>query len=148
MYNKAFKSDSSRLAFSLRSSVAKRASHLNAALVANEENAAKTECLGLIARVLYSILHFELRDLGSRKLSFVLFLVWFAVSEADLLVESQLCGIVSPKGLFGVVSSFSTALRVPSGFSDRRFETAPDLSFPTIRKASVGKAVINLKSKL
>ncbi|KGK68086.1 hypothetical protein NA76_23155 [Vibrio vulnificus] len=57
------------------------------------------------------------------------FLVWLAVSEADLLVESQLCGIVSPKGLFGVVSSFSTALRVPSGFSDRRLETAPELSF-------------------
>ncbi|EJG1178904.1 hypothetical protein HJ101_22370 [Vibrio parahaemolyticus] len=73
-------------------------------------------------------MHFELRALGSRKLSFDLFLVWFAVSEADLLVESQPCGIVSPKGLFGVVSSFSTALRVPSGFSDRRFETAPDLS--------------------
>ncbi|TOK88594.1 hypothetical protein, partial [Vibrio parahaemolyticus] len=31
--------------------------------------------------------------------------------------------------LFGVVSPFSTALSVPSGFSDRRFETAPDLSF-------------------
>ncbi len=27
---------------------------------------------------------------------------------------------------FGVVRSFSTALFVPSGFSDRRFETAPD----------------------
>ena len=53
-----------------------------------------------------SILCFELRDLGSRKLSFVLFLVWFAVSKADLLVESQLCGIVSPKGLFGVVIRF------------------------------------------
>ncbi|TNZ87273.1 hypothetical protein CGK38_19070 [Vibrio parahaemolyticus] len=39
---------------------------------------------------------------------------WFAVSEADSLV--------------GVVSPFSTALFVPSGFSDRRFETAPDLS--------------------
>ncbi|EJR0963406.1 hypothetical protein ACXIUK_23220 [Vibrio parahaemolyticus] len=62
-------------------------------------------------------------------MSFDLFLVWFAVSETDLLVESQLCGAVSPKGLFGVVSSFSTALRVPSGFSDRRFETAPELSF-------------------
>ncbi|MBM4995967.1 hypothetical protein HYO19_19925 [Vibrio parahaemolyticus] len=56
-------------------------------------------------------------------------MVGFSVSEADLLVESQLCGIVSPKGLFGVVSSFSTALYVPSGFSDSRFETAPDLSF-------------------
>ncbi|MCA2428010.1 hypothetical protein [Vibrio chemaguriensis] len=105
-----------------------RCSHLNRALVANEENAAKTECLGLIVRVLCSILHFELRVLGSRKLSFDLFLVWFAASETDLLVESQLCGIVSPKGFFGVVSSFSTALRVPSGFSDRRFETASDLS--------------------
>ncbi len=31
-YNKAFKSDSLRLAFSLRSSIAKPASHLNAAL--------------------------------------------------------------------------------------------------------------------
>ncbi|MDW1578207.1 hypothetical protein R7M92_20790 [Vibrio sp. Vb2880] len=98
VHNKAFKSDSQRLAVSLRSSLAKRRSHLNAALVANEKIAAKTECLGLIVRVLCSILHFELRDLGSRKLSFVLFLVWFAVSEADLLVESQLCGIVSPKG--------------------------------------------------
>ncbi len=59
--------------------------------------------------MLCSILHFELRVLGSRKLSFDLFLVWFAVSEAYLLVESQLCGIVYPKGLLGVVSSFSTA---------------------------------------
>ncbi|HCG7100009.1 TPA: hypothetical protein NJ330_004677 [Vibrio parahaemolyticus] len=33
------------------------------------------------------------------------------------------------KGFFGVVSPFSTALYVPSGFSDRRFETAPELSF-------------------
>ncbi len=53
-------------------------------------------------------------------------MVGFSVSEADLLVESQLCGTVSPKGLFGAVSSFSTALAVPSGFSYRRLETAPD----------------------
>ncbi len=32
MHNKAFKSDSQRLAISLRSSIAKRRSHLNAAL--------------------------------------------------------------------------------------------------------------------
>uniref|UniRef100_UPI00193CBEFE hypothetical protein n=1 Tax=Vibrio vulnificus TaxID=672 RepID=UPI00193CBEFE len=37
--------------------------------------------------------------------------------------------------LFGVVSPFSTALCVPSGFSDRRFETAPDLSFSKHVKA-------------
>ncbi|MDG3414761.1 hypothetical protein P5E37_28325 [Vibrio parahaemolyticus] len=79
--------------------------------------------------MLRSILHFELRDLGSRKLSLDLFLVWFAVSEADLLVESQLCGIVFSNELFGVVRLYSTALFVPSGFSDRRFETAPVLSF-------------------
>ncbi|EGR1589633.1 hypothetical protein D6L39_24470 [Vibrio parahaemolyticus] len=47
--NKAFKSDSQRLAVSLRSSIAKRHSHLNAALVANEENVAKSECLGLMS---------------------------------------------------------------------------------------------------
>nr|WP_237458070.1 hypothetical protein [Vibrio parahaemolyticus] len=62
-------------------------------------------------------------------MSFVLFLVWFAVSEADLLVESQLCGIVFSNELFGVVSPFSTALFVPSGFSERRFKTTSDLSF-------------------
>ncbi|HIF5945756.1 TPA: hypothetical protein ACX3GK_004471 [Vibrio parahaemolyticus] len=112
---------------------------LNAALVANEKIAAKTECLGLIVRVLCSILQFELRVLGSRKLSFDLFLVCFAVSEADLLVESQLCGIVSPRGLLGVVSSFSTALRVPSGFSNRRFGTAPDLSFSKHVKTVLAK---------
>ncbi len=106
-----------------------RASPLNWALVANEKISAKTECLGLIVRVLRSILHFELRDLGSRKLSLDLFLVWFAVSEADLLVESQLCGIVFSNELFGVVRLYSTALFVPSGFSDRCFETAPELSF-------------------
>ncbi|MFW1392129.1 hypothetical protein ACEV7Q_23510, partial [Vibrio parahaemolyticus] len=60
-----------------------RASPLNWALVANEKIAAKTEYLGLIVRVLCLILHFELRELGSWKLSFDLFLVWFAVSEAD-----------------------------------------------------------------
>ncbi len=30
---------------------------------------------------------------------------------------------------FGVVRLYSTALFVPSGFSDRRVETAPELSF-------------------
>ncbi|TOB15529.1 hypothetical protein CGK11_24600, partial [Vibrio parahaemolyticus] len=52
-------------------------------------------------------------------------MVGFSVSETDLLVESQLCDIVFSNELFGVVSPFSTALTVPSGFSDRRFETAP-----------------------
>ncbi len=38
MYNKAFKSDSQRLAVSLRSSIAKRRSHLNAALCLIPQN--------------------------------------------------------------------------------------------------------------
>nr|WP_272931591.1 hypothetical protein [Vibrio parahaemolyticus] len=58
----------------------------------------------------------------------VSFVVGFSVSETDLLVESQLCDIVFSNERFGVVSPFSTALTVPSGFSDRRFETAPDLN--------------------
>ncbi|EJG1899561.1 hypothetical protein [Vibrio parahaemolyticus] len=57
------------------------------------------------------------------------FVVGLSVSETDLFVESQLCDIVFSNELFGVVSPFSTALFVPSGFSDRRFETAPELSF-------------------
>ncbi|KOC95651.1 hypothetical protein ACS82_23350 [Vibrio parahaemolyticus] len=59
------------------------------------------------------------------------FLVRFgsSVSDIDLLVENLLRCIVVPKGLFGVQSLFSTSLKIPSGFSDRRFETAPDLSF-------------------
>ena len=57
------------------------------------------------------------------------FVVGLSVSETDLLVESQLCDIVFSNELFGVVSPFSMALFVPSGFSERRFKTTPDLSF-------------------
>ncbi|HHC6563285.1 TPA: hypothetical protein ACN36J_004528 [Vibrio parahaemolyticus] len=66
-------------------------------------------------------------------------LVFFAVSGANSLVESQLCDIAFPKGLFGVFSQLSTALLVPSGFSDRRFKTAPDLSFSTRSKTVLAK---------
>ncbi|HHX8286355.1 TPA: hypothetical protein ACVOYT_004530 [Vibrio diabolicus] len=77
------------------------------------------------------------------------FLVRFgsSVSETDLLVESQLGNTVCLKELSGVVNPISTALHVPSGFSDSRFETAPDLSFSKYVKNSVGKAVINSKLK-
>ncbi|MCG6471072.1 hypothetical protein K6U25_14575 [Vibrio parahaemolyticus] len=47
--------------------------------------------------------------------------------------------MVCPKALFGVVNPFSTALCVPSGFSDRRFETAPDLSFSKHVKTVLAK---------
>ncbi|XNK62984.1 hypothetical protein OLX65_20585 [Vibrio sp. TBRI6] len=63
----------------------------------------------------------------------------FAVSDANVIVENQLCDIVFPKGLFGAFSQFSTALLIPSGFSDRRFETAPDLSFSTRSKTVLAK---------
>ncbi|EIV8651523.1 hypothetical protein CGJ90_22965 [Vibrio parahaemolyticus] len=64
---------------------------------------------------------------------------WFAVSEANSLVESQLCDIVFSNEFFGVVSPFSTALFVPSGFSERRFKTTPDLSFSKHVKTVLAK---------
>ncbi|EMH2942572.1 hypothetical protein V6G34_003173 [Vibrio parahaemolyticus] len=103
---------------------------LNAALVANEENAAKAECLEL-KPVCFGwgfVLQFPIVWVCENR-SQVSFVVGLSVSEADSLVESQLCDIVFLNELFGVVGSFSTALFVPSGFSDRRFETAPELSF-------------------
>ena len=68
-----------------------------------------------------------------------LFEVGLSVSESDSLVESQLCDIVFSNELFGVVSPFSTALFVPSGFSDRRFETVPELSFSKHVKSVLAK---------
>ncbi len=41
--------------------------------------------------------------------------------------------------LFCVVSPFSTALFVPSGFSERRFKTTPDLSFSKYIKLALAK---------
>ncbi|EOX4101388.1 hypothetical protein [Vibrio alginolyticus] len=66
-------------------------------------------------------------------------MVGLSVSEAGSLVESQLCDIVFSNERFGVVSPFSTALFVPSGFSDRRFETAPELSFSKHIKMMLAK---------
>ncbi|ELA7275983.1 hypothetical protein AW033_17105 [Vibrio parahaemolyticus] len=67
------------------------------------------------------------------------FVVGLSVSETDLLVESQLCDIVFSNELFGVVSPFSTVLFVPSGFSERRFKTTPDLSLPKHIKLVLAK---------
>ena len=63
----------------------------------------------------------------------------FTVLETELLVESQLCDIVFSNELFGVVIPFSTALFFPSGFSNRRFESAPDLSFSKHVKTVLAK---------
>ncbi|TOP73245.1 hypothetical protein CGH10_23605 [Vibrio parahaemolyticus] len=66
-------------------------------------------------------------------------MVGFSVSEVDSLVESQLCDIVFSNELFGVVILFSTALYVPSGFSERRFKTTPDFSFSKHVKTVLAK---------
>ncbi|HCE1489449.1 hypothetical protein P3697_15365 [Vibrio parahaemolyticus] len=66
-------------------------------------------------------------------------MVEFSVSETDLSVESQLGDIVFLNKLFGVFRLYSTALFVPSGFNDRRFETAPDLSFSKHTKVVLAK---------
>ncbi len=56
-------------------------------------------------------------------------MVGFSVSEQIYLLKISFVLLSFSNELFGVVSPFSTALLIPSGFSDRRFETAPDLSF-------------------
>nr|WP_242014166.1 hypothetical protein [Vibrio parahaemolyticus] len=66
-------------------------------------------------------------------------MVGFSISETDFYVESQLCNIVCTKELLGDVRLYSTALFFPSGFSDRRFETAPDLSFTKYVKVVLAK---------
>ncbi|XNK62199.1 hypothetical protein OLX65_20940 [Vibrio sp. TBRI6] len=68
-------------------------------------------------------------------------MLWFCfvVSNADLHLESQLCDIAFPKGFLGAFGQRSTALLIPSGFSDRRFETAPDLSFSKRSKTVLAK---------
>nr|WP_225469995.1 hypothetical protein [Vibrio vulnificus] len=63
----------------------------------------------------------------------------FSVSEDDSLVESSSVILSFSNELFGVVRLYSTALFVPSGFSDRRFETAPDLSFSKHVKSVLAK---------
>jgi len=64
----------------------------------------------------------------------------FPVSEAVPLVESLLCCLVFPKALFGVLSPFSTALQIPRGFSNSRFETALDLSLLESLKTVLAKS--------
>ncbi len=69
------------------------------------------------------------------------FLLWldFLFQKPIYLLKVSFVILSFSKELFGVVSPFSTALSVPSGFSDRRFETAPDLSFPKHVKLVLAK---------
>ncbi|ELI5382320.1 TPA: hypothetical protein ACN35J_004551 [Vibrio parahaemolyticus] len=117
-----------------------RCSPLNAALVANEKNGAKTKCLGLRSSVFCSVFVFQLLVvLVCENRTLVSFVVEYYVSETDLFVESQLGDIVFSNKLFGVVRLYSTVLFVPSGFNDRRFETASDLSLPKHVKLVLAK---------
>ncbi|EIZ1344099.1 hypothetical protein MOU86_003576 [Vibrio parahaemolyticus] len=53
----------------------------------------------------------------------------FGLNDTEFCVELSLGEIVVSKANLFAESTFSTALLVPSGFIDRRFETAPDLIF-------------------
>ena len=59
------------------------------------------------------------------------FILWldFLFQKPIYLLKVSFVILSFSNELFGVVSPISTALFVPSGFSDSRFETAPDLSF-------------------
>ncbi|TNZ98379.1 hypothetical protein [Vibrio parahaemolyticus] len=62
-----------------------------------------------------------MRGVNSKLVSFqrlICSLVWQVPRGFSDFVESPHCGIGFPKALFGVVSSFSAALFVPSGFID------------------------------
>ena len=55
------------------------------------------------------------------------------------LLKVSLMTLSFQKVFLDAFCQLSTALLVPSGFSDRRFETAPDLSFSTRSKTVLAK---------
>ncbi|MBT2919505.1 hypothetical protein PL14_12510, partial [Vibrio anguillarum] len=89
-------------------SSAVRCQPLSLALVASGKNAAKAEKLRLMncAILLGFVSGYRLLKLCS------ILILWFcfAVSDANVLVESELCGIVFPKGLLGIFGQFSATL--------------------------------------
>ncbi len=69
------------------------------------------------------------------------FLLWSDFLFQNLIYLLRVSAVILSfsNELFGVVGPFSTALFVPSGFSDRRFETAPELSFSKYVKQVLAK---------
>ncbi len=69
------------------------------------------------------------------------FLLWLdsLFQKPIYLLKVSFVILSSQKIFFGVVSPLSTALSVPSGFSDRRFGSAPDFSFSTHVKLVLAK---------
>ncbi len=76
----------------------------------------------------FSYFNFELFGFVKIVLRFLLWL-GFLFQKPIYLLKVSFVILSFSSELFGVVSPFSTALYVPSGFSDKRFGTAPDLSF-------------------
>ncbi len=77
-----------------------------------------------------SVSYFNFDSVGCAKIEFW-FLLWldFPFQKPIHWLKVSSVTLSFSNELFGVVSPFSTALYIPSGFSDRRFEIAPDLSF-------------------
>ncbi len=69
------------------------------------------------------------------------FLLWldFLFQKPICLLKVSFVILSSQKIFFCVASPFSKALTVPSGFSDRRVETTPDLSFSKHTKTVLAK---------
>uniref|UniRef100_UPI001E2D1EF4 hypothetical protein n=1 Tax=Vibrio parahaemolyticus TaxID=670 RepID=UPI001E2D1EF4 len=69
------------------------------------------------------------------------FLLWLdsLFQKPVYMLKVSSVTLFAQRRFFGVVSPFSTALYAPSGFSDRRFETAPDLSFSKHVKTVLAK---------
>ncbi|HHJ3243586.1 TPA: hypothetical protein ACQJOV_004761, partial [Vibrio parahaemolyticus] len=77
---------------------------------ANEENAANSRSLGLNFCVVLVSSFAQVFVFLKPLINFQA--VLFVISETNLLAEGQHCGITFSKALFGVASSFSTALFV------------------------------------
>ncbi|HCH5323579.1 hypothetical protein [Vibrio parahaemolyticus] len=117
-----------------------RASHLNWALVANEQNVAKARMFKATVHVFSPALYFSFKLLGLLKSRFGYFCgLGLLFQKPIYLLKLSFVLLSFSNELFGVVSSFSTALLIPSGFSDKRFETAPDLSFSKRVKTVLAK---------
>ncbi len=118
----------------------RRCSPLNWALVANEKNAAKTKYLGL--RSVCFWLGFRISTssyLGLQNRVLVSFVVDSIFQKLVYMLKVSSVTLFVQRRFFVVVNPFSTALCVPSGFSDRRFETTPDLSFSKHVKTVLAK---------
>ncbi|MBB1477373.1 hypothetical protein [Shewanella sp. SG41-3] len=76
------------------------------ALVASEKNAAKSEKLRLMNYARFCIWVW----FAEVVFDFLMLRFCFAVSDANLHVEIQLCDIAFPKGLLGILGQFSATL--------------------------------------